>query len=105
MGKDLKVAIEALRHDAKKWKELADAMAKAKGEIAGLTVSEFAFGYLAGKSGITTMYETERAAMESWADQAIKKFNERCDELNKAADAYEKNENHISKSLHDAWHL
>lgn len=92
---DIKVAIAALRSDAKAWDEAADALDKPTGVVPGLTLNggDDVTG-LGERMGVHTTYHNVQIKMEQLLKEASEYFRELASTLLTVADDYEQRELH-----------
>lgn len=90
---DIKVAIEALRHDAKAWDTAADDLADPTNAVAPLELNGSPDVMLYGADiGIDTTYNNARTAIDELLGKASDYFRQLSSTLEKVADQYERQE-------------
>lgn len=90
---DIKVAIDALRHDAKAWDKAADGLADPTNAVAPLELNGSPDVMLYGADiGIDTTYNTARTAIEDMLGKASEYFRELSSTLEQVANQYEQQE-------------
>lgn len=90
---DIKVAIDALRHDAKAWDQAADDLADPTNAVTPLELNGSPDVMLYGADiGIDTRYNNARTAIEDLLGKASEYFRELSSTLQQVATQYERQE-------------
>jgi hypothetical protein len=100
---EIRVAIAALRSDAREWREWAAALARASTVVDQLGLSVHDMCALSGAVGLPDTYATLRHRVQALASQGVLRFTEVAGALVAAADGYERDERDAVHRLRGVW--
>jgi hypothetical protein len=99
----LRAAIEALRHDAGMWQEVATATGAARTAADGLALGESALSWASRPTGLLDTYEEIRAKAAGLLGEATSGYAALGAALTEVAAAYEAGDEAASARLHGVW--
>ncbi len=100
---EIRVAIAALRSDAREWREWARTLAQASTVVDQLDLSVNDMCALSGVVGLPETYAAVRHRAQALAAQGVLRFAEVADALAAAADGYERDERDAVHRLRGVW--
>jgi hypothetical protein len=86
----ISVALEALRADAVRWADAADAVDDPRAAIGDLVLSGVEMSAVADEQGLDLTYDHARTALEDVLSQAVRHFRDLSRSLDAAADTYQR---------------
>ncbi len=99
----LKVALEALHHDADMWGRVADTTAAAASAAEALTLSESELSWASRPTGLLETYEEIRAKVARMLNEGTTNFHAMAEGLIKVATAYRTNEDEATRRFEGVW--
>jgi hypothetical protein len=100
---EIRVAIAALRSDARQWREWAATLARASTVVDQLGLSVNDMCAMSGVVGLPETYGAIRHRAQTLAEQGTFRFTEVADALSAAADGYERDERDAVHRLRGVW--
>jgi hypothetical protein len=88
-NKELQVALEAIRSDARVWTSAADEMNAAARDVASFNLDAVDFSYIGNKLGLTELYHGLQEKVMNLLQQGAKNFESTAHALNQCADDYQ----------------
>lgn len=95
----IRVAVDALRADARMWRSMEDELRDAAREAFRLDLGVSQVSYLGEKAGLTEAYIDIQSTLVRLLGEGVKAFDEMAAALIKAADGYERDEHNAVHRL------